>query len=96
LYGMLTIGISIAECMTLGVLLSNYPLGDMSKLIAFLLVGIGYDDTYVLMNGFDRCMTETDDPEELVRNTFATNGVSITVSSLTSFISFSMGNLSSL
>jgi len=49
-----------------------------------------------LMNGFDQCMHETEDPEELVARTFATNGVSITVSSFTSFISFSMGNLSSL
>jgi len=51
---------------------------------------------YVLMNGFDQCMHETEDPEELVARTFATNGVSITVSSFTSLISFSMGNLSSL
>lgn len=48
------------------------------------------------MNGFDRALAETEKPEELIAKTFSTNGVSITVSSMTSFISFSIGNFSSL
>lgn len=68
----------------------------MHKLIAFLLIGIGYDDVYVLMNGFDRALSETDEPDELISKTYGSNGVSITVSSFTSFISFSIGNFSSL
>lgn len=68
----------------------------MHKLIAFLIIGIGYDDVYVLMNGFDRALQETDEPDELISKTFASNGVSVTVSSITSFISFSVGNFSSL
>lgn len=50
----------------------------------------------MLMNGFDRALIETDEPDELIAKTYATNGVSITVSSFTSFISFSIGNFSSL
>lgn len=71
-------------------------MNDIHKLIAFLLIGIGYDDVYVLMNGFDRALEETDQPDELIAKTYASNGVSITVSSFTSFISFSIGGFSSL
>jgi hypothetical protein len=48
------------------------------------------------MNGFDRALKETDQPDELIAKTYASNGVSITVSSFTSFISFSIGGFSSL
>jgi len=40
-FGLLTIGITVVECLMLGVLISGYSLADMHKLIAFLLIGIG-------------------------------------------------------
>jgi len=46
--------------------------------------------------GLTGLLKETDEPDELIARTFSTNGVSITVSGFTSFISFSIGNFSSL
>jgi len=41
LAGLFTIGVTVVETLMVGVLLSGYPVGDIHKLIAFLLIGIG-------------------------------------------------------
>lgn len=64
----------------------------MHQLLPFLLLGIGFDDIYVLVNGLDNAQKEfPDDVEAQVRHAFTHNGLSITVSSLTNACSFASG-----
>jgi len=56
----------------------------------FLLFGIGIDDTFVMLSSWRRCERYHDIPERL-GHTFSDAAVSITVTSLTDFLSFMAG-----
>ncbi|CDJ56608.1 Patched family domain containing protein, putative [Eimeria maxima] len=59
----------------------------------FLVLGIGVDDVFVLLNAY--CMGyTTHDPEQRCIDTLKTSGLGITITTLTNLISFGVGSFS--
>ena len=83
----LTIGFTYGFCSAVGLFYS-----PMHSIIPFLLLGIGVDDMFVIMQCYDNLGNEkTDDIIENVSLTLKHAGVAITVTSFTDFIVFALG-----
>ena len=89
--GLITIGVSF----TCGNGISGtigYQTAGVHNLLAFLMIGIGADDMFVLCNAIDQ--TDFDQTvEERFKKAFASAGPSITITSFTNVISFFVGSL---
>jgi len=85
----LTIGFTYGFCSAL-----NLFYGPMHNLIPFLLLGIGIDDMFVIMQCFDNLTPEErgQDISETISLTMRRAGVAITVTSLTDFMVFAIGS----
>eukprot|EP01025_Chloroclados_australasicus_P010600 TRINITY_DN1437_c0_g1_i3.p1 TRINITY_DN1437_c0_g1~~TRINITY_DN1437_c0_g1_i3.p1 ORF type:complete len:950 (+),score=108.56 TRINITY_DN1437_c0_g1_i3:595-3444(+) len=67
----------------------------LDSVLPFLLVGIGVDDTFVLVNAYDN--TDPTKPVNLrIAEMYAAAGSSVTVTSLTNFFAFIIGSNTSL
>ena len=62
----------------------------LSQILPFILVGIGIDDAFVIVNAFDRTDDSLDIPER-VGQAMGRVGVSITLTSLTDIVAFLLG-----
>ena len=85
----LSIGFTYGFCSALGLFY-----GPMHNLIPFLLLGIGVDDMFVIMQCFDNLSPGERDLEDIpsaVSLTMRRAGVAITVTSLTDFMVFVIG-----
>ena len=85
----LSIGFTYGFCSALGLFY-----GPMHNLIPFLLLGIGVDDMFVIMQCFDNLRPEERDLTAVpaaVALTMRRAGVAITVTSLTDFAVFALG-----
>ena len=85
----LTIGFTYGFCSGL-----NLFYGPMHNLIPFLLLGIGIDDMFVIMQCFDNLAPEERGHHisETISLTMRRAGVAITVTSLTDFMVFAIGS----
>merc|ERR1719244_2127457 len=85
----LTIGFTYGFCSGLNLFYS-----PMHSLIPFLLLGIGIDDMFVIMQCFDNLTPEErgKDISETISLTMRRAGVAITVTSLTDFMVFAIGS----
>ena len=77
------------------IMLCNVPFTYLLQVFPYVLIGIGLDDTYILMGAFSRTK-QTDSMEQRVECMMEDVGVSITVSLLTTFLAFLLGAFSSL
>ncbi|CAG9466255.1 unnamed protein product [Pedinophyceae sp. YPF-701] len=90
--GVVTTAVSMAAgygfCALVGIKFST-----LQAMLPFLLVGIGLDDMFVLVNGLDvvRVRHPSASAEELFRLNAETFGTSITVTSLTNILGFALG-----
>lgn len=69
----------------------GFKQGGPHNLLTFLILGIGFDDIYVIVRGYDNACKESDDHDICMQKTFEHNGLSITISSLTNIIGFASG-----
>ena len=86
----LSIGFTYGFCSSLGLFY-----GPMHNLIPFLLLGIGVDDMFVIMQCFDNLTPQERNLEDIpsaVSMTMRRAGVAITVTSLTDFMVFVIGS----
>ncbi|TRY73596.1 hypothetical protein TCAL_03344, partial [Tigriopus californicus] len=100
--------LSLVGCASIGLtILVTYGLcsafglfyGPMHNVIPFLMLGIGIDDMFVIMQCFDNLKpSEVDfsDPVKMIGLTMKHAGVAITVTSLTDFLVFIVGSSTSL
>lgn len=89
--GMLVIGLALGAsfgfCFYLGI-----SFNDICPIIPFLLLGIGVDDMFVIVQCLDNLEdTDNDTPEEKVAKAMKHAGVSITVTSFTDAAAFFIG-----
>ena len=77
------------------IMFCGVPFTYMMQIFPYVLVGIGLDDTYILMGAFTRTAS-TDGMEQRVQQIMEEVGVSITVSTVTTFLAFLLGAFSSL
>jgi len=94
LMGILSIGMSIASsygfCAYLGLFYS-----PLMNVLPFLLLGIGVDDMFVIVNAYD--LTDaSQDVRARIAQTLYTAGASITVTSMTDVFAFLIGSNTSL
>ena len=83
----LTIGFTYGFCSAI-----NLFYGPMHNIIPFLLLGIGIDDMFVIIQCYDNLGSEkSQDNVENIGKTMRHAGVAITVTSLTDFIVFVLG-----
>ena len=83
----LTIGFTYGFCSAI-----NLFYGPMHNIIPFLLLGIGIDDMFVIIQCYDNLGSEkSQDNVENIGRTMRHAGVAITVTSLTDFIVFVLG-----
>ncbi|CAG0922226.1 unnamed protein product, partial [Notodromas monacha] len=90
----LSIVTSMGLCQALGVLY-----GPMHNMLPFLLLGIGIDDMFVVVESFENIPKEKKDTlrvNELMGLTMRKAGLAITVTSLTDFAAFAIGASTSL
>ena len=83
----LTVGFTYGFCSALDLFY-----GPMHNVIPFLLLGIGIDDMFVIMQCYDNLgPLKTDNIQDNIGMTMRHAGVAITVTSLTDFIVFALG-----
>merc|ERR1711962_528350 len=90
----MTVGFTYGICSAVGLLY-----GPMHNIIPFLLLGIGIDDMFVIMQCYDNLSPEemsSPDIPTRVGKTMKRAGVAITVTSLTDFMVFAIGATSVL
>ena len=91
--GIVSIGMAIASayglCAYLGLFFS-----PLMNVLPFLLLGIGVDDMFVIVNAYDNEVSR--DPVERMGQSLRSSGMSITVTSLTDVVAFLIGSSTSL
>ncbi|XP_067132205.1 patched domain-containing protein 3-like [Centruroides vittatus] len=86
---------SLATAAAFGLLLHcGMEYFDTNFVVAFFVIGIGLDDSFVLLAAWRRT-NEEDSVKERISQTFSEAGVSITITSLTNLSSFCIGIASS-
>lgn len=85
-----TIMISYIEMIAVSSLLGFQQAG-MHQLLPFLILGIGFDDIYVMVRGYDIGSKHHKSHKMIMQHCLANNGISITISSLTNVIGFGSG-----
>ena len=92
--GMVVIGLSLGASLGLGFYL-NISFNDMCPVIPFLLLGIGVDDMFVIVQCLDNLdKVEGESSEERVSKAMKHAGVSILVTSITDAVTFFIGSTS--
>jgi len=74
---------------------SQFIYSPVHGVLPFVILGIGVDDSFVIMNAFDRTDPTKSIPER-IGDTLASAGVSIMVTSLTDFVAFAISVSSAL
>ena len=94
--GMLVIGLALGSCYGLGFYL-RVSFNDMCPVIPFLLLGIGVDDMFVIVQSLDNLEEKPgEEIEERVARAMKHAGVSILVTSITDSVTFFIGSTSSM
>merc|ERR1711968_304786 len=91
--GIVSVGLAIGMAYGVASMIGFYYT-PVTGVLPFILIGIGVDDMFVLVNAYDNCASE--DLEERMRETFSEAGVSITITSFTDFFAFALGATSTL
>ena len=92
--GVVSVGISYLACIAVGTAMGIKGT-IVTSLLPFFLLGIGVDDMYVLifyLEQTDPMMTGREKMSKMMKNA----GLSVTITSITNCISFSMGIFSSM
>jgi Niemann-Pick C1 protein len=92
--GIISIGMSIASSYGLGAYFGIF-FSPLMNVLPFLLLGIGVDDMFVIVNAYDNC-DRARDPVDRMGRSLRISGMSITVTSLTDVIAFLIGSTTSL
>jgi len=92
--GIISIGMSIASSYGLGAYFGIF-FSPLMNVLPFLLLGIGVDDMFVIVNAYDNC-DRARNPVDRMGLSLRTSGMSITVTSLTDVIAFLIGSTTSL
>ncbi|XP_071522307.1 patched domain-containing protein 3-like [Panulirus ornatus] len=85
----LAVGVSYGICSAM-----NIPYGPVNSILPFLLLGLGIDDMFVIMQAWNN-LTPQEQKQELgdrVGCALKHAGVSITVTSVTDFVAFAVGS----
>ncbi|GMH91249.1 hypothetical protein TrVE_jg6783 [Triparma verrucosa] len=82
----LSLGVAFGICGFLGL-----PFTQMSMMCIFIIMGVGIDDMFILTDAFDREPPSLPSSER-VANALAEVGGSITLTSVTDFLAFSIGS----
>jgi len=91
--GIVSVGLSIGMSYGISTWL-GFKYTPVHGVLPFILIGIGVDDMFVLVNAFDN--SHKSKLDERMRDTFSEAGVSITITSFTDFFAFFLGATSSL
>lgn len=85
----LAVGVSYGLCSAFGV-----PYGPVNSILPFLLLGLGIDDMFVIMQAWNNLtpQEQTKDLHERIGCALRHAGVSITVTSVTDFVAFAIGS----
>mmetsp|Transcript_16130 Transcript_16130/g.21333 ORF Transcript_16130/g.21333 Transcript_16130/m.21333 type:complete len:928 (+) Transcript_16130:228-3011(+) len=94
LAGLLCVGMSIGACYGLSAGLGFFYT-PLHTVLPFVLLGLGVDDSFVIVNAFDQVPKDQPVPERLA-NALSHAAVSITVTSVTDFVAFLISTTSSL
>ena len=90
----LAVGMSIAASMGLSQMF-NWPYTPVHTVLPFVLLGLGVDDSFVIMNSYRQ--SNPDDPiAKRMKESMSHAGVSITVTSMTDFVAFIISTSTSL
>uniref|UniRef100_A0A061RV36 Niemann-Pick C1 protein n=2 Tax=Tetraselmis sp. GSL018 TaxID=582737 RepID=A0A061RV36_9CHLO len=92
--GTLSIGMSIACTFGISSAIGLFY-SPLTGILPFLLLGIGVDDMFVIVNAFDNSPEDLEIPKR-IGHALATAGSSITVTSLTDILAFFIGSFTSL
>jgi len=90
----LAVGMSIAASMGLSQLF-NWPYTPVHTVLPFVLLGLGVDDSFVIMNSFKQT-NPSDGIVNRMKESMSHAGVSITVTSMTDFVAFIISTSTSL
>ena len=94
LIGTLCIGLSITSGYGIAFATGN-PISRAHGILPFMVLGIGVDDLYVIVNSIDQTPLHLD-PNERFRKGLMHAGPSITITSLTDGLAFFLGSFTSL
>ena len=92
--GIVSIGMAVASAYGLGAYFGIFY-SPLMNVLPFLLLGIGVDDMFVIVNAYDNAAYEPD-PNERMARALRVAGMSITVTSFTDIIAFLIGSSTSL
>ncbi|XP_066977842.1 LOW QUALITY PROTEIN: patched domain-containing protein 3-like [Macrobrachium rosenbergii] len=89
----LAVGVSYGICSAF-----NVPYGPVNNILPFLLLGLGVDDMFVVMQSWDNLSPDEKSKSlcERIGMTLRHAGVSITVTSVTDFVAFAIGSTTDL
>ena len=94
LAGIVSIGMAIASAYGIGAYCGLF-FSPLMNVLPFLLLGIGVDDMFVIVNSYDNTEARVD-PVERMGRSLRVAGMSITVTSATDVIAFLIGSSTSL
>ncbi len=75
--------------------IAGFPFQAINLAGIFLLLGIGLDDTFVMIAAWERATSASRTAEEAAGKTFSDAGISITITSLTNVAAFGVGYFTS-
>ncbi len=92
--GIAAIVLGLASSLGL-IMFMDFPFVSMHGIMMYLILGVGIDDMFVLVQCLENIRAERPDlsVEEKIGLTMRTAGLSITVTSLTDFIAFGLGGI---
>ena len=94
LAGIISIGMALASAYGLGSYFGLF-FSPLMNVLPFLLLGVGVDDMFVIVNAYDNVEARVD-PVERMGRTLRYAGMSVTVTSITDVIAFLIGSSTSL
>uniref|UniRef100_A0A7S3Z2Z2 SSD domain-containing protein n=1 Tax=Lotharella globosa TaxID=91324 RepID=A0A7S3Z2Z2_9EUKA len=95
------VGLSVAAVLGIGMALAaswglasafGEVFSPLHAIIPFLLVGLGVDDAFILVTGYQRALKTADHWEDAVEEAMRKGGMSILITSLTDFLAFAIGS----
>ena len=92
--GIISIGMALATAYGLGSYFGLF-FSPLMNVLPFLLLGVGVDDMFVIVNAYDNTEIRVD-PVERMGRALRYSGMSVTVTSLTDVIAFLIGSSTSL
>jgi predicted RND superfamily exporter protein len=94
LMSVVAVGLAIGSSMGVSQL-CGWAYAPVHTVLPFVLLGLGVDDSFVIMNSFDQTNPEDELPKRM-RETMKHAGVSITVTSVTDFVAFIISTATAL